>query len=105
MSTETFHSYVTFWEGFAVDKPAKDNLARARISIMGEEYVIRGEGSKDYIEGLGRMVDTRMRQLARTYPNLSNHKIAILTSIYLADEVQKLMQEKFELEELLSELD
>ncbi len=87
------------------DKENKANLAKARISILGEEYTLRGEGGEEYITRLGCLVDERMRQIVTAYPDLPRHKAAILAAIYLADEVEKLTREKNELEQLLAELD
>lgn len=84
---------------------SRANMAKARVTILGEEYTLRGEGSEEYIVHLCKVVDARLREIVDSYPNLPRHKAAILAAIYLADEVEKLRQEKLELEKLLSELE
>lgn len=60
---------------------------RVSISIMGEEYVIRGNSSSEHLKRVARYVDAIMRRLHEQNPGVSRHKLAVLVSINLADEV------------------
>lgn len=80
-------------------------ITRTRVSILGEEYVLKADESEEYILYLAERIDRMMRGIVDAYPHLPRHKVAILTAFYLADEVEKLRREKQEIEELLSELD
>ncbi len=63
----------------------------AEVSILGEEYRIRGDAQKIYIEKIAHIVDKRIRELREHSPHLSPRGLAILTAVNFADE---LMQEK-----------
>jgi len=89
----------------ADSKRGEKAITRTKVTILGEEYVLKGDEPEEYILRLAERVDRMMRGIVNAYPNLPRHKAAILTAFYLADEVEKLGREKQEIEELLSELD
>ncbi|MBI41897.1 MAG: cell division protein ZapA [Leptospiraceae bacterium] len=66
-------------------------VARTTVDIFGEKYVVRGDESVDYIADVARLVDDRMRELARNSRGMSRSRLAILAALNLADE---LMQER-----------
>lgn len=72
------------------EKPSRQQN-RTTVDIFGEKYVIRGEASSDYITDVARLVDERMRELARSARGMSKSRLAILAAINIADE---LMQER-----------
>lgn len=63
---------------------------RVRVSIFGEEYVVKGSASPDDLLELATYVDERMRALSRHNPRLGTMKLAVLTAMNLADEVFRL---------------
>jgi cell division protein ZapA len=71
----------------------KDPINKVTVSIFDEEYVVRGEENTEYIQMLAAYVDRRMRMIQQRNPNLSNHRIAILTALNLADELNKLQED------------
>lgn len=70
------------------DKPKN----RVTVTIMGEEYTIRGTASPESMEKVARYVDRLMQALAEKNRHMSRHKIAVLTAINLSDELEKLKQ-------------
>ena len=76
---------------------------RVTVEIFGEKHTIRGDGSPEYIQGLAREVDKKMRLIAQRIPRLSVHQVAILTALNYADELAKLKDEQKSLMELLGE--
>lgn len=70
---------------------ASQRVARTTVDIYGEKYVVRGDESADYIADVARLVDERMRELARNSKGMSRSRLAILAALNLADE---LMQER-----------
>ncbi|MEW5785378.1 MAG: cell division protein ZapA [Bacillota bacterium] len=65
---------------------------RITVTIMGEEYTIRGSASPETMQKVARYVDDLMGALAHKNGHMSRHKIAVLTAINLADELLKLKQ-------------
>ncbi|MCB1164567.1 MAG: cell division protein ZapA [Leptospiraceae bacterium] len=70
---------------------AAPTVARTTVDIFGEKYVVRGDESTEYIADVARLVDERMRELARSARGMSRSRLAILAALNIADE---LMQEK-----------
>lgn len=64
---------------------AKTN--RVETKIFGTDYIITGDASEEYILSVTLYVDKKMRELAKTFPNASPEKIAVLTAINIADEL------------------
>ncbi|HOA35652.1 MAG TPA: cell division protein ZapA [Bacillota bacterium] len=62
---------------------------RVTVTIMGDEYTIRGSSSPESLEEAARHVDRLMRSLAEKNRQLSGYKIAVLAALNLADELLK----------------
>lgn len=65
-------------------------INRVTINIMGEEYIIRGDGQPETMVQAAGYADEVMRSLAEKHRHLSDYKIAVLALINLADELFKL---------------
>ncbi|MBO8158597.1 cell division protein ZapA [Thermosyntropha sp.] len=72
---------------------SKGNINKVNVEIFGENYVVKGEESPEYIEMLAAYIDKRMRLIHQRNPNFSTAKIAVLTALNLADELNKLQDE------------
>ena len=59
-----------------------------KVTIFGEEYSIRGYADTEYILRVADYVDKKMREIALRSKNRAPHKIAVLTALNLADELQ-----------------
>jgi cell division protein ZapA len=70
-----------------MDNKGKNRIA---VSIMGEEYILRGSSSPDEMDRVGRYVDRLMRKLCENNIQMSRHRIAVLAALNLADELLKL---------------
>lgn len=68
---------------------------RVSVTIFGEEYVVKAAAPADQVRRLAARVDERMRQIAAANPRLGTSKLAVLTAMTLADDLQK-MEEQFE---------
>lgn len=82
---------------------ADDNLTRTVVSIMGQEFRIRGPEPEEYIRQLASFVDKKMRQIAQKHPNLPLAKVAVLAAINIADEYHKLQEDYDTLVRLIEE--
>jgi len=81
----------------------RNNLNKVVVDIFNEEYVVKGTENKEYIEMLAAYVDRRMRMIQQRNINLSTTKIAVLTALNLADELNKLQEDYDELVRALEE--
>jgi cell division protein ZapA len=70
----------------------KQQKNRVTVTIMGEDYTIKGSSSPQMMEKAARHVDHLMRTLAVNNRSITRHRIAVLTAINLADELLKQKQ-------------
>lgn len=63
--------------------------SRVTVTIMGEEYTIRGSGPPESMEEAARYLDRLMRSLSEENRQLNSYKIAVLAALNLADELLK----------------
>lgn len=81
----------------------KSTVNKVTVSIFNEEYVVKGEENPEYIEMLASYVDRRMKMIYQRNTNLSTVKVAVLTALNLADELNKLQEDYDELIKALEE--
>lgn len=82
-------------------KPHADNggngiveqKARATVDIFGEEYIMRGDATPEYMKMLANYIDKKMKNIAARQPQLSVTKIAVLAALNIADELSKLQED------------
>ena len=80
-----------------------DAKTRVNVKIYGEEYLMRGPSSPEYMLRVAHYVDEKMKQIGQTNSRLGINKVAVLTSINLADELFRVRKELQELETLLEQ--
>ena len=66
-----------------------DPKGSVSVEIFGHEYKIKGDADPDYMEGIARYVDSKMKEVSQGTPVGSLAKIAILAALNIADELQK----------------
>lgn len=81
----------------------RNQVAKVTVAIFNEDYVVRGEEDPEYIQMLASYVDRRMRMIYQRNPNLSSTKVAVLTALNLADELNKLQEDYDELVRAMEE--
>jgi len=62
------------------------------VSILGQKYILKGEGSQEYLKELANFVDSRIKEILKDAPNMPPLKAAILASINISDELFKLKE-------------
>lgn len=82
---------------------AEQQVKSVRVQILGEEHVIKGQASEEYIRSLAAQVNRRLEEVQSSNPLLPRHRIAILVAINLLNELEKLRAEHEELLALLEE--
>lgn len=81
----------------------EQEVRSVRVQIFGEEHILKGQASKEYIENLASLVDSRLEEVQKINPLLPRHRVAILVAINLANELEKLSAEHADLLALLEE--
>ena len=61
---------------------------RVMMSICGEDYTLVAEESPSYMERVGQLVDSRLREVLAS-ANVSRTDAAILAAVNIADELLK----------------
>ena len=59
------------------------------VEIYGQRYAIKGEAEQAYVEELARQVDEQMRAVAAGMKSATPSKVAVLTALNLAHELQQ----------------
>ncbi|EKD27872.1 MAG: hypothetical protein ACD_79C00517G0007 [uncultured bacterium] len=57
------------------------------VTIYGRQYSVRADKGSDYIIGLAKIVDNKMKEIAEVLPDISSTGIAVLAGLNLADEL------------------
>ncbi|OGF66020.1 MAG: hypothetical protein A2Y62_06120 [Candidatus Fischerbacteria bacterium RBG_13_37_8] len=65
-------------------------MKSTKVEIYGQYYQIKGEMDEEYIDELAIYVDKKMRMIADQTPRLDSMKLAVLTSLNIADELFRL---------------
>ncbi|MFW6034894.1 MAG: cell division protein ZapA [Halothermotrichaceae bacterium] len=73
----------------AVEDKRKDKFY---IKILGEELVVVGDVSEDYVKKLADHINIIGEEIGRTYPRLPRQRILGLTIMNIADEYYKLKE-------------
>lgn len=84
-----------------------NNLApeSIEVTIFNQTYRLRSKTNKEQLAQIAHLVDERMRQIASQIPNQDLFKIAVLTALNIADEMQNLKNYyEQEIEPLLSKI-
>lgn len=77
--------------------------SKVTVTIYGQEYVVRGDEAPSHLERLAQYVDQKMKEINSKYPHLLPTKVAVLTALNLANELQKLQEEYDSLIKLIQE--
>ncbi|GAB6139256.1 cell division protein ZapA [Halanaerobaculum tunisiense] len=64
-----------------------DNKSEAKVEILGEEYIIKGDKSADYIIDLASFLDNHLQKVKEKNSSNSRGKIMILGAMNLADKL------------------
>ena len=80
-------------------------ITSVRVQIFGEEHIVRGSATPDYIKQLAASIDARLQEVHASNPLLPRHQAAILVALNIANELEQLKEEHEELLALLKEAD
>ncbi|MDI6801884.1 MAG: cell division protein ZapA [Thermodesulfovibrionales bacterium] len=68
-------------------------MGNAEVHILGQKYVIKGEGSEEHIKHIADYVDKKLKEAYASHPNVTPLKAAILTALNIADELDRIKAE------------
>jgi cell division protein ZapA len=69
-------------------------MGSVEVIILGQKYTIKGDASEEYIRKLASYVDTRLKEVNSSVPNVMPVKALILTSLNIADELFRMKTEQ-----------
>lgn len=64
------------------------------VKIMGQEYTLVSEDSREYMQRVSNLVDDKMREITLANKKLSTSMIAVLTALNSTDEYLKMKDER-----------
>lgn len=69
-------------------------MSRVTVTILGQDYTIKGTATGAWMQRVARHVDQFMQRLAARNRGLGRERIAVLAAINLADELLRLQEEQ-----------
>lgn len=64
-----------------------------QVEIFGKKYTIRSDSDPSYTAELADFVDKKIREVAENYSAISSHKINIIASINIANDLFQVKKE------------
>jgi len=64
-----------------------------RVVIYDQEYFMKGDLDREYIQGLARYLDAKMRSIAGRTRTVDSLRVAILAALNITDEYHQLKAE------------
>lgn len=80
-------------------------MQKVEVYILGQKYTIKGEKESDYIQELAAYVDEKLRKVHEQNPNLPPLRAAILTCLYISDELHIIKKEFEDTKQKLKKLE
>ncbi|MDP8217243.1 MAG: cell division protein ZapA, partial [Candidatus Theseobacter exili] len=65
-----------------------------KIEIFGRKYTLKSDLDVEYIDKLAEYLNSKMMELSREFPMVSMARLAVMTSLNIADELFRLKTEK-----------
>jgi cell division protein ZapA len=78
-------------------------MGSVEVIILGQKYTIKGDAPEEYIRKLASYVDTRLKEVNSSVPNVMPVKALILTSLNLADELFRIRNEQEKLTKVIED--
>ena len=74
-----------------------------KVQIYNQTYSLQGDLDQAYLQELAGIVDAKMHAIANMTSTVDTQRVAVLTALAIADELNSLRKEKSDREELLKE--
>lgn len=69
---------------------------RVIVTIFGKEYSLVSEVNPEYVTRAAEYVDSKMREVAQSYPNILESRIAVLAALNISDELFRSLEKQQE---------
>ncbi|ADL11946.1 cell division protein ZapA [Acetohalobium arabaticum] len=79
----------------------KEEVGKAKVTIFGDEYVIRAKESAEYIKQVAKCVNQELEEVTEKGARLSRIKMMVLAAMNLADKYYKSLDHEQEIEDKL----
>jgi cell division protein ZapA len=74
-----------------------------KVQIYNQTYSLQGDLDQAYLQELAGFVDAKMHAIANMTSTVDTQRVAVLTALAIADELNTLRKEKSDRQELLKE--
>jgi len=74
-----------------------------KVQIYNQTYSLQGDLDQAYLQELAGFVDAKMHAIAKSTSTVDTQRVAVLTALAIADELNSLRKEKGDREELMKE--
>lgn len=78
-------------------------MGSVEVYILGQKYTIKGDAHEEYIRKLASYVDSKLKEVYNTSPNVAPVKASILAALNITDELFKLKSEQDEITKHIEE--
>lgn len=69
---------------------SREYLNKAVVTIDNQQYALKGEETVDRMEEMAKLVDDKMEQLKKAFPNCNPVRLSILVALEIAGEYLRL---------------
>ncbi|AGB41971.1 hypothetical protein Halha_2077 [Halobacteroides halobius DSM 5150] len=80
------------------------NKAEVKVQILGEEYIIKGDKSSEYINNIASFLDDHLHKVKEYNSAISRFRIMILGAMNLTDKLHSVQSDYEELKEDYNQL-
>jgi cell division protein ZapA len=68
-------------------------MENIQVSIYGQVYSIKGQDDPAYIRALAAFIDAKMNEVHKGTGTVDPHRVAILTTLMITDELYRLREQ------------
>ncbi len=69
------------------------DIKSVTVTIAGQDYVLKGDNSGNYLMSLAHDIDCRIRDIKLQNPNYTTSKASTLLAIQLQDEINRIRED------------
>ena len=68
------------------------------VDIYGSQYKLKGHSNVEYMKSIAAAIDESMHKLAKSFPILDTHRLAVLAAVQITEEAYRLRRENSRLQ-------
>lgn len=78
---------------------------RVTVTIQGDQYIVKGNNSQEYVNKIAEYVDNIMEELSKSNTLMNKTMVAVLCALNLTDQLCKVKENVVQLEDKLVEVE